>query len=374
MKRIVMLSTMVMLIASCQQGQVNKTVPADKSASAQTVKLLAGINAAMQKGIMFGHQDDMAYGIGWVYPDGESDVKRVCGDYPAVTGMDLGHIEHLAATNLDTVPFSEMRQFAREIRSRGGIITFSWHADNPLTGGNAWDVSTVKTVASVLPGGENHDKYRQWLDNVAAFFASLTDERGEAIPVIFRPYHEHTGSWFWWGQNICTKEEFIALWRFTFDYLTVEKNIHNLLFAYSSSGDIANAQQYLERYPGDDYVDLVGFDYYQMPRAGSRSFTEAVNRVLGILTGVAAEHGKVPALTEAGYESIPDSTWWTGALWPAVKDHKISYLLVWRNASNIPGHFYAPWPGQASEKDFMDFYNLPATLFQKDLTGLGIYN
>jgi hypothetical protein len=373
MKRIVILATVFLLLASCQPRQVNKSVPADKSASEQTLKLLTGINTAMEKGIMFGHQDDLAYGIGWVWPEGESDVRRVCGDYPAVYGMDLGHIEHLAPANLDTVPFNEMRHFVREIRSRGGIITFSWHADNPLTGSNAWDVSTDKTVASVLPGGENHDKYKQWLDNVAAFFASLTDDNGEAIPVIFRPYHEHTGSWFWWGQKLCTTEEFVALWRFTFNYLTVEKNIHSLLFAYSSSGDIDNAQQYLERYPGDDYVDLVGFDHYQMPQAGSRSFTEAVDRVLTIVTGVAEEHGKIAALTEAGYESIPDSTWWTQALWPAVKDHKIAYLLVWRNANNIPGHFYAPWPGQASAKDFIDFYNLPGTLFQSDLTAMEIY-
>jgi hypothetical protein len=373
MKEILMLTIMAFLFTSCQSGQVKKSAPADKSATDETVKLLEGMKSAMEKGIMFGHQDDLAYGIGWVYPAGESDVKRVCGDYPAVYGMDLGHIEHLASTNLDTVPFNEMRQFAMEIWSRGGIITFSWHADNPLTGSNAWDITSDKVVASVLPGGENNQKYRGWLDNVAAFFASLRDDKGVAIPVIFRPYHEHTGSWFWWGQKLCTSEDFKALWRFTFDYLTMGKNIHNLLFAYSSSGNIADREQYLERYPGDEYVDLIGFDYYQMPEAGSGSFTEAVNRVLGIVTGVAEEHDKLPALTEAGYESIPDSTWWTETLWPAVKDHRIVYLLVWRNAYNIPGHFFAPYPGQISARDFVDFYNLPGTLFQKDLTELDIY-
>ena len=94
---------------------------------------------------------------------------------------------------------------------------------------------------------------------------------------------------------------------------------------------------------------------------------------MGIVSEVATEHGKIAALTEAGYEGIPDSTWWTGTLWPAVKNHKISYLLVWRNAHNKPGHFYAPWPGHLSEKDFIDFYNMPETLFQKELTELGIY-
>jgi hypothetical protein len=373
MKKMIMLTVILLSLASCQTGHQQKYGPADKSATAETVNLLSGMKAVTEKGIMFGHQDDLAYGIGWTYPDGESDVRRVCSDYPAVYGMDLGHIEHMATANLDTVPFNEMRLFAKEIYKRGGIITFSWHADNPFTGGNAWDISSDRVVASVLPGGESHEKYKSWLDNVASFFASLTDEHGVAIPVLFRPYHEHTGSWFWWGQKLCTTDEFIALWRFTVDYLHNEKNVHNLLFAYSSAGDITDKEQYLERYPGDEYVDLVGFDYYQMSGVTNQSFTDAVNRVLGIVTGVAEEHGKIAALTEAGYESIPDSTWWTGTLWSAIKNHKISYVLVWRNSNNIPGHFYAPYPGHVSEKDFIDFYNLPGTLFQKDLTGLEIY-
>jgi hypothetical protein len=373
MKRIIMLTAAVMLLTACPSGQEKRAGTADPDATTETVKMLAGLQAATEKGIMFGHQDDLSYGIGWIYPGGESDVKRITSDYPAVYGMDLGDIEHLAPVNLDSVPFEHMKTFVQEIWSRGGVITFSWHVDNPLTGGNAWDVTSDRVVASVLPGGESHETFKVWLDNLAGFLGSLKDENGIAIPVIFRPWHEHTGSWFWWGQKLCSDEEFITLWRFTFDYLCKEKNIHNLLFSYSSSGDITNQEKYMERYPGDGYVDMVGFDYYQMPEAGNESFVKEVDRVMGIVTAAAAEHGKIAALTEAGYESIPDSTWWTETLWPAVKDHKISYVLVWRNAHNKPGHFYAPFPGHVSEKDFVDFYNLPGTLFQKNVTEMGLY-
>ena len=93
-----------------------------------------------------------------------------------------------------------------------------------------------------------------------------------------------------------------ALWRFTVDYLCGEKNLHNLLFAYSSSGDIADKAQYLERYPGDDYLTLSGLITTRCRDAGNQSFIEEVSRVLGIVTEVAAEHGKIAALTEAGYE------------------------------------------------------------------------
>ena len=261
MLRIIMLTTAVMLLAACTSQKEKRPVTADPAATAETVNMLAGLRSATGKGIMFGHQDDLSYGIGWVYPEGVSDVRRVTGDWPAVYGMDLGDIEHRAPVNLDSVPFDHMKVFAGEIWARGGVITFSWHVDNPLTDGNSWDVTSDRVVASVLPGGESHEKFKGWLDNLAEFLGSLRDENDVAIPVIFRPWHEHTGSWFWWGQKLCTDDEFVSLWRFTFDYLCVEKNLHNLLFAYSSAGDISNMEQYLARYPGDGYVDLMGFDY-----------------------------------------------------------------------------------------------------------------
>ena len=373
MYKTLIITVVLLVMTACSPGDTKRTGPADRSAAPETVNMLAGLKQAAGQGIMFGHQDDLSYGIGWVYPGVESDVKRVTGDYPAVYGMDMGDIEHRSPVNLDSVPFEDMKVFVRQIWARGGVITLSWHVDNLLTGGTAWDVTSDKAVASLLPGGEKHEEFKTWLDNVAEFLASLKDDKGVAIPVIFRPWHEHTGSWFWWGQDLCTTDEFIALWRFTFNYLCGEKNLHNLLFAYSSGGDIGSTEQYLERYPGDEYVDLMGFDYYQMSDAGNSSFRENVSRVLGIVTEAAVAHGKLAALTEAGYEGIPDSSWWTTVLWPAIENHRISYALVWRNAHNKPGHFYAPYPGQASEQDFITFYNIEETLFQSEVTALSIY-
>ena len=362
----------VLLLAGCTADR--GPVPADPLATRETVNLYQNLLALQKEGLMFGHQDDLVYGVGWVYEVGRSDVKEVCGDYPAVYGWELGHLELGEPYSLDSVHFDTIRSKIQEVYRRGGVNTVSWHLRNPLTGGSAWDVSSAEAVKSVLPGGGKHDLYLGYLDKLAGFLLSLKSGDGTFIPVIFRPYHEHTGSWFWWGQKLCNTDEFIALWRFTFDYLCNEKNIHNLLFAYSSGGDIENTEQYLERYPGNDYVDLMGFDYYQMPDAGNSSFTENVSRVLEIVTEAASGQGKLAALTEAGYEGIPDSAWWTTALWPAIKDHRISYALVWRNAHNRPGHFYAPHPDHVSAADFISFRNLPETLFQKDITALDIYN
>ena len=68
-------------------------------------KLIDFLQSTSQKGIMIGHQDDLAYGIGWKYPNGKSDVYKVLGYYPVVFGWDLGGLENVSAYNLDSVPF-----------------------------------------------------------------------------------------------------------------------------------------------------------------------------------------------------------------------------------------------------------------------------
>ena len=76
------------------------------------------------------------------------------------------------------------------------------------------------------------------------------------------------------------------------------------------------------------------------------------------------------AITETGYEGIPDPKWWTETLLPAIGDYPIAYVLVWRNARERVTHFYAPYPGQASAEDFVAFYNHPKTLFANDVNSL----
>src|SRR5438046_941011 len=85
--------------------------------------------------------------------------------------------------------------------------------NNPLTGKTAWNPAEG-TVASILPGGSRHEFFKSWLDKIAVFMNGLKGNRGEFIPVIFRPYHELNGNWFWWGGKNCTADEFRKLWMF----------------------------------------------------------------------------------------------------------------------------------------------------------------
>ena len=311
--------------------------------------------------IMFGHQDDYMYGHSWrLAPDAaeyiQSDTYATCGHYPAVYGMDLGGIEMDWPKNLDSNPFEQMRASAVAHHERGGVITISWHPRNPLTEGNAWDVSSDKVIESILPGGEKHELFMTWLEKAADFLGSMKTADGEAVPVIWRPWHEHTGSWFWWGQNLCTAEQYKALWQMTYDYMVKARDLDNLVWAYSpGAGDLSSVEVFGERYPGDEIIDMVGFDCYQY--SVNEVYVADMKKALDITKAFADEHGKLMAVTETGYEGIKDAKWWTEVLYPALKDYPVSYVLVWRNAceEHMQHHFYGPHPEHDSVEDFRIF-------------------
>lgn len=349
-------------------------LPADKQATKETINLYHNLKKLKDKGIMFGHQDDLAYGYNWKYEKGRSDIKDVTGDYPAVYGWELGRIEIDQPVNLDSVPFDKMKQFICDGYERGAVITISWHLNNPLTGKSAWDPAPAGSVTAALPGGEKNKLYKSWLDKVAAFMQSLKGKNGELVPVIFRPFHELNGSWFWWGKNNCTPEELKQLYQFTETYLRDTKHVHNLLYAYNTDR-FATKEAYMERYPGDDYVDVIGFDIYQRG-ADNMKFVEEADRSITTLESIATERNKIPAMTEFGYGQLPDSTWWTNALLKAISNHHISYVLAWRNAGPKKDgsvEFYVPYKGQSSEADFIKFYQSDKTLFEKDVAKENLY-
>lgn len=193
------------------------------------------------------------------------------------------------------------------------------------------------------------------------------------MPVIFRPYHEFDGDWFWWGKRHTSREEFIDLWRFTVSYLRDSLHVHNFIYAFSPDNKFSTEEEFLERYPGDDWVDMVGMDNYaDMGRDRYAIDTAAMK--LQIVSDYALKNRKLAAFTETGFESIPDTTWWTETLLKTLRMHKMRmvYVLVWRNDASSPTHYYAPYPGQESVPNFLKFYHDPFVLFEKDLKN--IYN
>jgi mannan endo-1,4-beta-mannosidase len=370
----------LLLVSSASAQQSYNLV--DPKANEKTQHLYQNMRLLSGKGLMFGHQNTLSSGYNWTgkeFPGtpSRSDVKEVTGSYPAVYGWDLANFLYIGLTEEEiTLRRAELLDYSREAFERGGVLTYSWHAPNPLTEGSFYD--TTRTVFAILPGGELHEAYKQSLDEIADFFHAL-----DSIPAIFRPWHEHNGDWFWWGKGLCTEEEFITLWRFTVEYLRDEKRVRNLLFAYSpdrSRIDIDHFDRdYFYAYPGDEYVDIIGLDNYwdlghpantTPPDQRKKQFI----RSLEYLVDLAEARNKLPALTEGGLEAIPDSMFWTATILDAFltneKTKKVSYFMVWRNATfaiEKRDHYYAPYPGQASSVDFIRFREHPFVLFEDEV-------
>ncbi len=362
-------------LAGCCGNQLNPAL--DKGAN-ELVKKLA--EATSSGKFYYAHQDALVYGHTWKVEDAandsllRSDVKTVSGNHPGMVGFDLGGIELGNAANLDGVDFNLMRRAAVKHSESGGIVTFSWHARNPITGGDSWDINSDKAVESVLEGGINHENFILWLSRAADFIASLKDSVGNTVPVIFRPWHENIGSWFWWGGNLCTPEQYKALYAMTRDYMAGERGLRNIVWAYSPNSEI-DSTQYFSRYPGDDYVEILGVDHYEYidrsesektedeyMAAANTHYMERLEQDLKYMQAYATEHGKLVAVSETGFEGIPYLRWWTDVLLPTLEKYPVAYVLTWRNAWDKPEHYYAPYDGSADADNFREFSNNPKVL------------
>ncbi len=364
--RIIIFCTIFLLQST---GAFSRYKTSDPLANRSTVNLFNHMAGLAERGCMSGHHDDLAYGAQWHDILGKSDHKDVTGDYPAVFGWDMIELERSRTEDLKSKRLEDIRQYIMLAYSLGGINTLCWHMDNPLTGSSSWDVSSKEVVKSILPGGKNHEMYKSWLDRFAWYISSLKDSDGDPVPIIFRPFHELTGSWFWWGKDLCSPADFIALWRFTHDYLTGEKQVHNLLYAYCTSAEISSEKDFMERYPGDAYVDLLGFDNYQDESLeAEKNFTEKTSACLKIISSVAGKRGKLFAFMEAGYAKMsPDTTWFTKVLHPLLKDTECSYIMFWRNAYDIPDHYFIPYPGHPAADDFKAFIDKKSVFSLKEI-------
>lgn len=345
----------------------------DGKATAETRNLAKNLYKLSADHILFGHQHATEYGHGWSGDADRSDVKSVTGSHPAVIGIDLMGLSGRPEADIQKT----MVQLQRNVSAtydRGGVTTIAWHFSNPASaGGFYWQDGVSKpAVKLIIPGGSHHSEYKNILRNIAMFANGARGSDGRSVPMIFRPYHEFDGDWFWWGKPYCSADEFKQLWRFTVSFLRDSLNVHNFIYAFSPDNRFSSEETFLERYPGDEWVDMLGMDNYGDFGRSGRYNIEAGLKKLKIVSDYAAKKGKLAALTETGLESIPKADWWTEILLKALKNNqlRLTYVLVWRNDTNSPTHYYAPFPGQVSETDFLKFYQDEFTLFETDLKNI----
>ncbi len=378
MKRLSLLLGFALLLgtAACSDDEPNekKETPvdrpvvltlADAAATAETRALYSNLWAIQSKGFLFGHHDDLMYGRTWYNVPGKSDTKDVCGDYPAVYSFDFAEMmddryESSAADNAIRM------RCCKEAYDRGMVLTACMHINNPLTGGDSWDNSNRRVAAEILTdGSETNIKFRTWLDRLADVAHSLRGEDGNLIPVIFRPYHEHTQNWSWWGASCTTTEEFVALWQFTVKYLRDTKGVHNFIYAISPQMDSAKTvDDFYFRWPGDEWVDFVGMDCYQ----GINNAVFVTN--LKAISKVSLEKLKPCGVTETGVEGFSASDYWSTNIHAPMTGRRVSLLVTWRNKydpAESGSHYFSVFPGHPSERDFKKMYDQENVFFCNDL-------
>ena len=343
----------------------------DPAATAQTKALYANLwDIQSSRRWIFGHQADLMYGRSWYGEEGRSDTKDVCGDYPGAFGVDIATgIDSRSKLPASIEELALQRKCMIEAYERGMVSVCCLHWNNPLTGGDAWDNSSNEVAAEIVREGSfTNINFNGWLDRLANFANNLKAADGTLIPFVLRPFHEHNQQWSWWSTKCCTEQEFIALWRYTISYLRDKKDVHNLIYAISPQMDNAKTEdEFLERWPGDEWVDFLGIDCYQ----GINNTVFVSN--LKKLVNVSQAHQKVCGVTETGVEGFSAADYWSRNISAPMMGRKVSMLLTWRNQYD-PGqqgtHYFSVFPGHPSQKDFLKMYKEENVLFCNDLPDL----
>ena len=354
----------------------NELTLVDPQATQETRALYSNLWVIKEKGFMFGHHDDLWCGRYWMGEDGRSDTKDVCGDYPAVQGVDFAELID-DRYNSDPVQNAYKLNSVKRAYDMGMVNIVCLHMDNPMTfntpgadhykKGGAWDNTSSQVVKQILTdGSEVQTTYKLWMDRLADLIKNLKGSDGKTIPIVLRPYHEHNHTWSWWGASCTTEQEYVDLWRWTVKYLRDTKGVHNVIYAISPQIDNQGTEsEYLLRWPGDNYVDFLGIDCYQ----GINNLVFTNN--LKTLSKISQTKKKPCGVTETGVEGFTKKTYWTENIHAPMTGRKVSLLVTWRNKyvgmDESDKHYYSVYKGHPSEADCVKMYQADNTFFRNDI-------
>ncbi len=276
--------------------------------------------------ILSGHHNGPTAPLRW-----HNEVKKVTGFYPIVYGNDFSF--NFGGRDPDVVRQS-MIDTVKMMHERGHIITLMWHSCFPVEGDSCshetiwlWQpgVSEETWEALVTDGTELNEKWKTQADHVAKYLKQLRDAD---IPVLWRPYHEMNGIWFWWC-NKKGEDGFAKLWQMMYDRFVNHHKLNNLIWVWNANaprdkeGDEAYAYEHF--FPGHDYVDVLAADVYHF------DYKQSHHDDLKILA-----QGKPIALGEVGrmptpeiLDQQPDWTWfmgWAGWLYRANSEDSVKTL------------------------------------------------
>lgn len=363
-------------------------------------ELLSYLRETGEQGkVIFGHENDTD---ATVRPGSNSDVEDLTGDISGIVGLDFIDMAYYKEGATQSERLERFIQISLNAAERGALITVSAHMPNfispsiqQLDDGSYSFIhcpieharyTEINCALDCLPGGQYNQIFNSYLDMIATYGLRMQEAQ---IPVLFRPFHESNGSWFWWGTGTDI-DTYINLFRYTKDYLT-SKGVHNFLYVYSPNGPLSSEEEYTLRYPGDDYVDILALDYYNdgydtWPATYSELFFIRLNENCRGIRNIALAHGKIAAISETGIWVMKEDysgnngllvsgnpmkgMGWYKKLGDVAAANNMPYYLVWINTDI--NNFHVPFQYDDSTyhemaEDFIDFYNQDYSLFAKDL-------
>ena len=349
----------------------------DANATKETVALFYNLKKLAKTKVAIGQQD--AFNSFYQDNGGDSDIKKNTGSDPAILGSDFMFITDKNNNNqADNWFYQQEEKLVSATKSayaKGIINTFCWHLREPNKEDSFYAADMTadqKATAfqSILPGGTNHEWYKKKLDKIASVLLNLKGSNGELIPIIFRPFHEFDGSWFWWGANFAIAQEYKMAYQFTVDYLKNTKGVHNILYAFSPDNSYTTEINYLSRYPGDKYVDVLGMDNYGDFDNQGQSGAAKANSKLKIIADLAKTKVKIAALTETGYQvtstKTPITDLFSTYLYRALtsNDIEVSYVMFWNNTKDA---YFVPSGAVSNAADFKTFAAKPKSALVNSL-------
>ncbi|HEY4788105.1 MAG TPA: glycosyl hydrolase [Bacteroidales bacterium] len=347
------LLSLIFISTELPEDDNSKIQLTDKRATEETKHLYKNLAFLMySKYVMFGHQSTDLVGYDgekqttWVAEPYRSDVKTATGSYAAVAGYDF--FTDVLGQSLERIEY--LRNLIIQEYERGQVITFSWHQPNPVSGGGFYDTKT-RAVYSILPGNEKYPYFKKILTEIGDFIKSLKSPDSTPIPVIIRPFHELSGSWFWWGAKYCTPDEIKKAYRTVVREMRDTLNIHQVIWAFSPDRT-RSEEKYFERYPGDDYVDIIGIDFYWGPYPNDNT---AAQKNLRLISSIAKKKNKVAAWTEFGNKNREEKGWWQNSLYKKTLQNKgihIAYMLTW---ANFDKWGFVPYKNHPCLEEFREF-------------------
>ncbi len=178
-------------------------------------------------------------------PDYEMNyIKENTGKLPAIRGLDF------ISNDFDGVVERSTQWW-----EKGGIVTICWHTGADFASGYKECLEdNINWEEAFVPGSDTYNALLEGMDRAVPALQKL---EAAGVPVLWRPFHELDGGWFWWSKG--GSENFVKLWQLMYNRYTEYWGLDNLIWVYGYSG---NAKEMNAWYPGDMYVDLVGADSY----------------------------------------------------------------------------------------------------------------